>query len=108
MKLKIIIVLIVGFILSGCITKTPTKSELENTQLVDNYCKSKGYEYGSTEYVRHSERWNYVMTDDGRPTYKIIEDNDILCIRNTKEIDMFWGSDFKAYADTIIFVEKQK
>jgi len=57
--------------------------------------------------VRSNEQWDYVMNDDGSLTGKVIlSDTIVLCIRTKKEVGAFWGSDFKEYADRVIYIKQ--
>jgi len=106
MKTKILMACVLMSIvfLSGCVSKTPSRSELENTKLIDAYCVSKGYEYGATHYIRSSEGWDYVMKDDGSPTGRVLPDNYVLCIRNVKERATFYPSDYVDYISKVVYI----
>ena len=91
--------------LSGCIDKTPTRANLEDSQLVDSYCRSKGYEYGATKYLRSGERWNVLDGSlQGNMAGITMTETSVECIRAKTEYNVFLGRDFKDYIDKVIYL----
>lgn len=107
-KLFLGILLVTVLAFAGCIDKTPTTDELRNIQLVDSFCKSKGYEYGANEELRKQELWNIIDDFNGKITVVTKGENGIVCFRTKKEYSGYYPSDFKDYVDKVIYINETK
>lgn len=95
-----IILSVIGFsiwsILPQSSNISPNKTHLSNSDLINGFCKSEGFDYGFSEQNNPYDYWQYRQKQFGwgqEPTGI----GNIMCIKNTVSSDYYSYADFYRY-----------